>query len=287
MKPSGIQRIAVAVPQAEQFQLFFASITEMMVNGYVTHHQRNFNISMRERGKEILNGADDIAEGMKASDKARAFSFLSLNTIPDEMELVLRENKQYCGTAHFYGVLPSSPIQKYQDMIDTIVIIIDEKATPFTENWIQNTDAGVCMIVVNNSPEQAKESAEEYLKNQANSLYALAVERMHSFHWYHPYGFQSDGTRKPLGDATPYGVEEIFWSIMRISATMRMNYLQKLAEEQGRMIQRRSGIFQKNSLRRRMELNQARGIYSMAVQGMYAVEQLLASAEGKPLAEDT
>ncbi len=290
MRPSGIQQIAVVCGNSENYRLFFAALTEVMINNYVSHHNRHIDISMRQRGLEILQGSEDTEEGMMASDRAKQFSFLDISKIPNEWEVVLRNENQYCGTVCFSGASPDVPIKKYRDIIDTVLILIDKKTVSIPEEYVRklisDSVSGVCFALKCDSPIQGQESAEEFVKNNFSSLYSLLAGRLSAFCWYHPYGFQPNGEPKPAEDATPYGIDELFWNVMRISATMRINYLQQLAEEKTEIIRKRNSVFQRNSMRRVLELNRAREAYSMAVQSMYAVEQLLAVTEGSALVED-
>ena len=281
------QKIAV-IASKEQSRVFLASVTASMILDTVTHHGRRFHISTRPPGMELIfDENEDLSVNSAAADDARkSYSLLTAlqtpEAIPDELSLSVctEENKQFCGRILFHCCDAQE-----QFPADAVLILLHEDNPELLPEKILSSVPGVCIAVECAVPPEERR-AEDFVREHLPDLHFAAQMRHGGFYWYHPKGFQQDGTVHPDEDAVPYGIPDVFWNTVQTAADMHLESLQRTAMENRNIIRRRNSIFQKNSPRRILELNRARAAYSAAVQCMYGTEQLLAAATGRPLAED-
>lgn len=290
----GTQRITVAAQNADDSRILLAAITEAMVRNIVTRHDREIVISMRAKGAELLFGAEDTQEELVASSRAADFALgqalQNPAQVPDSMELSVRFKDWFCGRIHFGCFLPDSDIAEFTRTTDTVLILLDTQNTDQKQehliSLVKDADAGISFVIQCHQPPSPDNTPEAWLKKEAPYLYDLAQDRMCAYQWYNPYGFQPDGTPNSADNAVPFGAEALFWDTMHISASLRSQFLQQKAEEMLRIIRSRNSMFQKDSVRRRLELDHARANYAAAVQHMYGAEHLLSVTDGTPFPEE-
>jgi hypothetical protein len=101
--------------------------------------------------------------------------------------------------------------------------------------------------------------------------------------FYHPSGFLPDGTICMPESASPYGLQEIFWDLVRFTARRRRDLLNGRIQELREIIMHRNSVFQSRSQRRRLELSQCRAAYAEAVRALYEAQSLMALEAGMSL----
>ncbi len=283
MMPESIQQIAVLTPSAAESRIFLAAIVATSKT-MITYQDKNITVSIRDYGKELLFGAERIQEELKASSHANAFDLHKAlkfpQQIPDTLELSVQTDEQFIGRLRFFCAS-----ELYS--ADAVIALVSETGK-FSDQlfpFLDKSRSNVCFAVKCSKPPDT--DVQQYLNDLIPDLHSQTVGRLWACHWYHPNGFSSDGSQKAPENAVPLGIQEIFWSSARLAASFRLASLRKKASENYDIIRRRNSWFQKNSIRRRLELNQARNAYAETVLSMYGSEQFLALSEGRPLAEDS
>ena len=253
-------------------KLFLSALVQVLTNGYLRRNDRNVQVSMREEGKEVLQGDDDIKAAMKASADAAEITVLkcaqSPENIPDSIELAVRSEQSFCGRILFTNEDIPEP--------DSVIIIAGSDEIPDLASRLANTGDAKCTLLIRKDLPGSEETS--------SAAGAALGGRQFSTFAYSPYGFMSDGTARTAENASPHGIEEIFWNVAGDAANHRTERLSGIISDSEKIIGLRAGTYQKKSPRRQMELNYSRRIYAEAVREIFAAEQLAALVGGEPLA---
>ena len=287
MDLQGLHEVLIASEHKEDSSIMLTAIVEVMVNGYIKRNGREVQISMRERGKEVLPEQEDLEEAMKASSAASRYSLAQTLAVPlsghDEMELTIRSGRKYCGRVRFRCTDSTIP-PVHTDAVLAIVRNKEDAAVFFRELDIPDDTPVVFAVITEKEPDQ-NDSAEDELRKFTDLSDPLFFNRRIFIGWYNSFGFLNGKTRTPES-ALPYGVENLFWKLMDAAGRARYSYLNDIIKESEKAIKRRASVFQKGSVRRTIELRLARENYSLAVRDIYGTEQLIAVTEGTALFDD-
>lgn len=262
----------LVIANENEEKLFLAALVQVLTNGYLRHADRNVQVSMREEGSEVLYGDEDIKAAMKASADASEITVKnaaqSPDNIPESLELAVRSEQTFCGRILF--------TTKEIDEPDSVIIIAgSEEITDLPSRLANTGDARCTLLIRKDLPES------EVISGKVGM--ALGGRQFSTFA-YSPYGFMSDGSARTAENASPHGIDEIFWNAASDAAKHRTEKLSAIIAESEKMIGLRAGTYQKKSPRRQMELNYSRRIYAEAAREIFAAEQLAALAGGEPLA---
>lgn len=281
-----MHEVLIASENKEDSRIMLAAVVEVMVNGYIKREGREIQISMRERGKEVLPEADDLKETMKANSLVPFYSLSKTLSSPlsgkDSMELTIRSGRIYCGRVRF----SCSDISLMPVRTDAVLAVVHTgaDAAGIIRKLNLPSEIPVVFAVIKEKEPGKYDSAEEELRKYTDFSDALFADRKIFAVWYSALGYMNGETRSKES-AYPYGIEEMFWKLMGVAGRSRYYYLNSIIKESERTIKRRAGIFQRGSVRRSIELRLARENYSLAVRDLFGTEQLIAVTEGTQLVE--
>lgn len=283
----GLHEITVLANNDGDRRIMLAAIVERTARNRFRINDTAVQIGMQERGREILYGDEDIREAMAGNARLNEFAIEKAlenpMQIPQEMELALRAENKYCGRLRFRCMdIP----ENLDDLVDVMLIILNENSRE--ENLEQHSriilnnckwTAIVAAVVCTEPPgenDDPKEAFDRILPEFGKKL----KERKFFCGWYNPYGFSS-GVLRSTDNPQPFGVEDIFLKTLGYAAEVRTDFLRRSAEKSLEVIKSRRSIFQRDSVRRMIELEKSRVRYSCAVKDIYASEQLLALTKGR------
>ena len=283
----GMHEVLIAAENNNHSHIVLAAMVEVMVNGYIKREGREVQISMRERGKEVLPEQEDFEETMRANSIAAEYSLSKALADPvasqDKMELTIRSGRIFCGRVRF--CCSDSPIKPGRTDAVLAVVHAGDNAAIFFQNLNIPVDTPVVFAVIPEKEPEKYNSAEEVLRKTTNLSAPLFSKRKITAVWYHAMGF-FNGESRSQDRAAPYGVEEMFWKLMSVVGRSRFFYLDNIIKESEKIIKHRASIFQRGSVRRTLELRLARENYSIAVRDIFGAEQLIAVAEGTLLSDE-
>ncbi len=288
MLPDKDHEITVLAEDPDEARILLSAIVTNMVQSSVRRKHRDVLVSIRDKGEEIAQGAENISAVLRATHSAASYSLLEAlrdaKQIPDTLDLTLEAEEQFCGRVGFCCYSP----EWESDNTDTVLVIVDQPDVRFLEErlheLLESDRTSLCFALrCGEEPAQGL-SQREYLFETYPALRQFTEGRRCGYSWYNPYGYLG-GKQRGADNPYPYGIDTLFWETMRVSALTRQQFLNAVIEESLTTIRRRRSKNQKDSVRRMLELDRARLQYAQAVRGLYAASQLEALTGGAPLAE--
>lgn len=276
--------IAVISNNKNNSRIMLASIVSEIVNKTSTVNDYNVIASIREKGKELLFGSENLEESLIASKRADGYSLgtalESAEKISDSVDIsfLCKNPDTFCGRVQLH--CESSDTQIDHEITDAVLLVTDKNDK---QNEIFVPEDIPIVVSVYCESEPVNISADDRLSSMVSENVCNTVKsHKHFCGWYNPYGFDN-GKQKDAEDASPFGIDKLFWQLMNFAAETGQQYYQNIVSCSLKTISARRSVFQRNSQRRVLELEDARKNYAHAVDSLYGIEQLLAITEGKPL----
>ncbi len=269
---------------ADLKRVMLAALTEGTVRRPMHRHQREITVSMRERGKELLAGAEDTKAELIASNLASRYAIGTALTTPEEipgaMEVSVLAGDTYCGRLRFSCEDDAVP--------DTLILMasIDEPNADlelFRDVLSAYPGVPALTALCVNRPPREVDNANDAAARLMPEFSADLANRPHSAAFWHPSGFQNDGSPCTPEHAAPLGAAGLFWETVKLSSAYREPKLLGQLRHSIDLIRRRNGIYQARSPRRSLELKACRAAYARDICDLYEARTLLAAENGSPL----
>ncbi len=282
MQPEKDIEIVVSAHEPAEERVLLSTIVTCIVQSTVRRFDREVLVSIRDRGEEIVQGAENISAVLRGTHNASSYSLLRAlenpMEIPDTLSLTLECEGQFCGRVNFYCNGGNAPEQ-----YDALISLVNEKTTPRESTLLPLSSAGVVVAVQRETEPDAGESLREYVKTNYPDVLLCEENVNFAFSWYNPYGYLG-GVQRDADNPYPYGIDSLFWETMRTAAAAKIHAMQRHLKNSTDTIRRLRSKYQADSVRRMLELDIARHNYTTAVRSLYAAQQLKALTEGDPLA---
>ncbi|MCM1507914.1 MAG: hypothetical protein NC177_12400 [Ruminococcus flavefaciens] len=276
--------IAVISSNKNNGKIMIASIVAEIVNKTSSVNGYDVIASIREKGKELLFGSEEVKESLKASERADSYSLktalLSADNISNTVNIsfVCRNPDIFCGRVHFH--CESDDINIDPSVTDAVLLVTDKDNKQQKLSMPENIPV-VAAVYCESEPENININ-DSFGAMVSESIYNTVKSRRCFLGWYNPYGF-NDGKLNSAENASPFGIYELFWKLMNLASERGKQYYQNIVSESLKTISSRRSVFQRDSRRRVMELEEARKKYAHSVDSLYAIEQLSAITEKKTL----
>ena len=286
-----MQYITVVSGETAHPRVMLAALTEGLVRHPISRCDREVTVSMREQGKELLLGAEDTKAELIASNLARTYALeqamRSPMQIPEEMELSVMAENCWCGRLHLSCPLPETCGTALENS-DAVLMVVSPGAPmlafPYVFRHLQDKpDLGACVALLCDAPPPPGKDAADTLQMIAPAIAGYMTGPNRTVHFYHPCGFAPDGAICSPENASPYGIQTIFWDLVRFTARRRRDLLTQELGNIRQSIRHRNSAFQSGSHRRRLELSQNRAAYVQSVKALYEAQCLLAAEAGTSL----
>ena len=265
-------------------RVMLAALTEGTVRRPMHRHDREITVSMRERGKELLPGAEETKAELIASNLAAHYAIGTALVMPEEippvMEVSVLAGDTYCGRLRFSCEDDAAP--------DTLILLVtmdDPNAdlTLFREVLAAHPGVPVLTALLVSRPPREVDNAADAAARLMPEFSSELENRPHAGAFWHPSGFQNDGTPCTPEHAAPLGAAGLFWETVRLSSAYRETKLLGQLRHSIDLIRRRNGIYQSRSPRRSLELKACRSAYARDAAELYEARTLLAAESGTPL----
>ncbi len=279
-----MHEILLVGADADLKRVMLAALTEGTVRRPMQRHKREITVSMRERGKELLPGAEETKAELIASNLAAHYAIGTALTTPEEipaaMEISVLAGDTYCGRLRFSCEEDAAP--------DTLILMVsadDPNADLDLFRQALQVHPGVPALIALcvNRPPREVDNAVDAAARLMPAFFTELANRPHSAAFWHPSGFQNDGTPCTPEHAAPLGAAGLFWETVKLSSAYREPKLLGKLRHSVDLIQRRNGIYQARSPRRSLELKACRAAYARDICGLYEARTLLAAENGSPL----
>lgn len=285
-----MQRITVVSGETAHPRVMLAALTEAAVRHPMRRCDREVIVSMREQGRELLLGAEETKAELIASNRAREFTLERAMGDPMQIDpllpLSVTAGGCWCGRLELCAPLPEEIGASLSDT-DAVLIIVSPGAPMLAFPYVfreleERRDLGACVALLCDSLPEGRDAAAA-LRSIAPALAAHMTGPNRTVRFYHPSGFAPDGSICSPENASPYGVQDIFWDLVRCTARRQRDILTQTLRAARQSITHRNSAFQSGSHRRRLELSQSRAAYAQAVQALYEAQCLLAAEVGTSL----
>ena len=284
-------RVTVLSGESAHPRVMLAALTEALVRHPVQRYEREITISMREEGRELLPDEEETKAELLASNLAAQYglewAMKDPEQIPEEMELAVLAEDTYCGRVSFACTPPEEILEEPPDT-DAYLLVVSPGAPMLVYPYIfrkleEERSFPVCLALLCDKQPPPDAVPAEALQRIAPDLAESMAGRNRIVRFYHPSGFLPDGTLCMPENASPYGLQVIFWDLMRFTARRRRDLLTRRIRELRETVMHRNSMFQAKSQRRRLELSQSRAGYAAAVKELYEAQCLIALESGLPL----
>ena len=139
MLPDKDHEITVLAEDPDEARILLSAIVTNMVQSSVRRKHRDVLVSIRDKGEEIAQGAENISAVLRATHSAASYSLLEAlrdaKQIPDTLDLTLEAEEQFCGRVGFCCYSP----EWESDNTDTVLVIVDQPDVRFLEEHTGKT----------------------------------------------------------------------------------------------------------------------------------------------------
>lgn len=284
-------RVTVLSGETAHPRVMLAALTETLVRHPVVRHDRRITVSMREEGRELLPDAEETKAELLASNLAAEYALEKAMQDPEhireEMELAVLAEETFCGRVGF-SCPPPELFPDDAPETDALLLVVSPGAPMLVYPYVfrmleEDRNLPACLALLCDKQPAPDADPAAALQRIAPALAESMAGMNRTVRFYHPSGFLPDGTICMPESASPYGLQEIFWDLLRFTARRRRDLLNGRIQELREIIMHRNSVFQSGSHRRRLELSQCRAAYAEAVRALYEAQSLMALEAGMSL----
>lgn len=272
-------RIAVVAEDYFTSQVFLAAMVHDTVNDIVKIGTKNINIHISEEGHEVAYDSDSIVIALRSSKRADSYSLMNALNDPycvpqEELKLSVRTFENFFGRAHFISV--GADENKNLSGVDGALFIVEshfsDEMNRIAQSCVFDGIPVTVAVMCKNESEYNNGIADKALGVLDKDMKLCPFAKY--IGWYNPYGFAQNEQLSPES-AAPLGIQPLFWSVLRGAAGKKADVLSAAMHYSEKVIKSRASIFQKSSIRRNIELNNARKAYSKNGAEIITVENML------------